>query len=281
MPWCPVCKNEYKEGILRCSDCQVTLVDTLEEESRSPVMFGGKAQMERLAAFLEYSGIAGAAVEQDEAEDVYECVVRPADETAAKKLAGTFLAQEGERELLSMDEEERRALYEEQAAAREAVHGGVYQKKVEKAEDFRSSAYTLLPVGVLGLLAVAGVAAGIIPLRLADNVRYIFYLVMSALFIAFIAVGISSLKLSKKLAADGKTEEAETERLMRWFTDSFTAVSLDERLAQALVGEPDEVKYFKRFELIKRLLSEHMPQAAENYLEKVADDLYQQLYGEA
>lgn len=280
MPWCPVCKNEYKEGIVRCSDCQAPLVDTLEESS-SRIMFGEKAQMERLAAFLEYSGIAGAAVEHDEAEDVYECLVRPADETAAKKLAGTFLAQESERELSSMDEEERRALCEEQAAAREAVRGGVYQKKAEKAEDFQSSAYTLLPVGVLGLLAVAGVAAGIIPLRLADNVRYIFYLVMSALFIAFIAVGISSLKLSKKLAADGKTEEAETERLMGWFTEHFTADSLDERLAQALAGEPDEVKYFKRFELIKGLLSEQMPQAAENYLEKVADDLYQQLYGEA
>ena len=33
MPWCPVCKNEYREGIERCAECKVTLVDSLEEET--------------------------------------------------------------------------------------------------------------------------------------------------------------------------------------------------------------------------------------------------------
>ena len=35
MPWCPVCKNEYREGIERCAECKVTLVDSLEEETAS------------------------------------------------------------------------------------------------------------------------------------------------------------------------------------------------------------------------------------------------------
>lgn len=33
MPWCPVCKNEYREGIKFCAECQVELVERLEEES--------------------------------------------------------------------------------------------------------------------------------------------------------------------------------------------------------------------------------------------------------
>lgn len=33
MPWCPVCKNEYREGIVRCADCKVALVESLDEES--------------------------------------------------------------------------------------------------------------------------------------------------------------------------------------------------------------------------------------------------------
>ena len=35
MPWCPVCKNEYREGIERCAECKVTLVDSLEEETEN------------------------------------------------------------------------------------------------------------------------------------------------------------------------------------------------------------------------------------------------------
>ena len=31
MPWCPVCKNEYREGYTHCNDCDVDLVDSLEE----------------------------------------------------------------------------------------------------------------------------------------------------------------------------------------------------------------------------------------------------------
>lgn len=32
MPWCPVCKNEYREGIERCAECKVALVERLEED---------------------------------------------------------------------------------------------------------------------------------------------------------------------------------------------------------------------------------------------------------
>lgn len=33
MPWCPVCKNEYREGITRCADCDAALVESLGEEN--------------------------------------------------------------------------------------------------------------------------------------------------------------------------------------------------------------------------------------------------------
>lgn len=38
MPWCPNCKNEYKEGYTVCADCGAQLVDHLkEEQSEEPV----------------------------------------------------------------------------------------------------------------------------------------------------------------------------------------------------------------------------------------------------
>ena len=32
MPWCPICKNEYREGIERCAECKAALVESLEED---------------------------------------------------------------------------------------------------------------------------------------------------------------------------------------------------------------------------------------------------------
>ena len=32
MPWCPKCKNEYKEGIKICADCGCELVSEEKEE---------------------------------------------------------------------------------------------------------------------------------------------------------------------------------------------------------------------------------------------------------
>lgn len=33
MPWCPICKAEYREGFNNCNDCKVPLVPALEEEA--------------------------------------------------------------------------------------------------------------------------------------------------------------------------------------------------------------------------------------------------------
>lgn len=38
MAWCPICKNEYKEGITVCSDCKCELVNSLIDESGDPAV---------------------------------------------------------------------------------------------------------------------------------------------------------------------------------------------------------------------------------------------------
>lgn len=48
MPWCPVCKNEYREGVKLCAECQVELVDRLEEEETS------ESELERQRRMEEY-----------------------------------------------------------------------------------------------------------------------------------------------------------------------------------------------------------------------------------
>ena len=42
MPWCPKCRNEYREGIAVCAECGVELVDSLEECGKQAFIFGEK-----------------------------------------------------------------------------------------------------------------------------------------------------------------------------------------------------------------------------------------------
>ena len=68
----------------------------------------------------------------------------------------------------------------------------VYHDNKSKAEDFKSSAYTLLIVGILGIVAIVLIELGIIPFKMAAPGKYITYGVMGALFLIFIIMGISS-----------------------------------------------------------------------------------------
>ena len=65
----------------------------------------------------------------------------------------------------------------------------VYQDMKAKAEDFKSSAYTLLLVGIVGIAALILMETGVLPFRLAGSGKYITYIVMGTLFVIFIVMG--------------------------------------------------------------------------------------------
>ena len=90
MPWCPVCKNEYKEGYTHCSDCDVDLVNSLEEGPVA-VIFGEKQQIDAMALFLQANGIGEAFVRGDEKELDFELYVPRQLEGQAKKLLNVYI----------------------------------------------------------------------------------------------------------------------------------------------------------------------------------------------
>lgn len=64
MPWCPICKNEYREGIKLCAECQVELVDHLEDEKENAEL----EEQERLAR-LQAIYASGADEQEDDAPE--------------------------------------------------------------------------------------------------------------------------------------------------------------------------------------------------------------------
>lgn len=153
----------------------------------------------------------------------------------------------------------------------------VYQDKKAKAEDLKSSAYTLLLVGILGVVALILLEAGVFPFRLAGSGRYITYLVMGALFVIFIVIGIFSLKSSKQYEKEAVTEDKLTVKIKTWVKENITAESMKEQVFFD-ADTPEEMKYFKYFDALKSAVIAEFGSLNASYLEALCEELYAEIF---
>ena len=240
MPWCPKCKCEYREGITECVDCKIALVDELPPDSENPYLEENQMQQ----------------MEQWVLEETEEPVVADAEQD------------------VDIETKIRNA---RMSAATDPVR--VYQDKKSKAEDFKSSAYTLIIVGTIGIIALVLLELGVFPFSLAAPGKYITYGVMGTMFLIFIIMGFSSFKSSKKYADEAKTEDDLTSRIKSWALENVTKESI---VKKAALPEqmPDEVKYFKYFELIKNAIKAEFGDMNASYLESLCEELYSEIFEE-
>lgn len=244
MPWCPKCKSEYREGITECADCKIPLMDELPPESENP--YSEEAEMQQMQQWV-----------LDDIEVPQEADSEENDEPVKE---------------LSMETKIRNARMD---AARDSVR--VYQDKKSKAEDFKSSGYTLIIVGTLGLVALVLLELGVFPFSLAAPGKYITYLVMGTMFLIFVIMGFSSFKSFKKYAKEAETEDDLTSRIKKWTLENVTKESIVKKAA--LPAEmPDEVKYFRYFEMLKSAIKAEFGEINAAYLESLAEELYSEIF---
>ena len=223
MPWCPVCKNEYREGIKLCAECQVELVDHLEEQSADSEE---QKKMARLQAMI--------AAVQEETDD---------EDTA----------------------EEEPTVYH------------AYQNSAVKAEDSRSSAYTLFFVGILGFIGVVLVFTGVIPVFTGTGTtRYFVCGVMGTLFVLFIVFGVVSMRDSKILLIQAQSENSLLSELTKWCEENLSAEKIDSGLFEEEMS--DEQKYFKRTDKMKAIINDKFLNLDKGLLEHFVDGYYQGLF---
>lgn len=284
MPWCPVCKNEYREGYTHCNDCDVDLVDSLEEGPRA-LIAGAEYDMNRMAELLQ-------------AKDV-ECFVRPGQRKDEFELyvteehaeRATAYLQSYVQAMMQQQEKERRAAMgmdvdaedgadtetpEEQQTPERAA---LYEDKNNKAEDAKSSAIALLLVGGLGLVFIVLLMLDYLPIHLFGLGKYLVSGIMAAMFLVFIAMGLSSIKTYKKYLGIAEEEQKNIEQIMDLLAQHMSKEVIDAKLA----GEPEEMPqiYYSRLALIKEFLEDHYGGLEPALLEKLADDWYEELYGES
>lgn len=242
MPWCPKCKCEYREGITECADCKVLLVDELPPDGENP--YSEEAQMQQMEQWV---------LEETE-ESVDENVEAEQELDIETKIRNVGMK-----------------------ATTDSVR--VYQDKKSKAEDFKSSAYTLIIVGAIGIIALILLELGVFPFSIAGPGKYITYGVMGAMFLIFIIMGFSSFKSSKKYEAEAKTEDDLTTRIKNWTLENVTKESIVKKAALP-VEMPDEIKYFKYFELLKNAIKAEFGDINASYLESLCEELYSEIFEE-
>lgn len=296
---CPKCRNEYRDGIAVCADCGCQLVSEREIVDKAPLIFGDEETMRRLKEYLEYNGLKDMEIVYDEKEAVHELLINVKDRQKAAKMAAVYLQQEQVRQA------EEAARIQEEQARREAempqpqwfgmgTEGqkeksapqaqpvrrspGGYQDKSEQAAENKSSAWTLLIVGGVGLVFLILLLAGVLPFQLRGGNRYLVGGIMGVLFVIFLVMGFVSLKNSKQYAREADSENSLKSTMEKWCRENLEGSKVDDSLKLDTV--PEEEWYFRRVALIKTLLNRQFVNLDQDFLDHFVDDMYDSIFPE-
>ncbi len=269
MPWCPECKNEYREGIKVCADCGCELIAE-DMKGAVPIMFGKKDEMELMRDYLIYSKLQSPKVLQAHEEEIYELYISKKEEEEAKKLILFFLQQQA-----------LESTPQEQEEKEEPISLSVYVDNTQKAEENKSSGVILLVIGALGLLLLILCMTGIIPLQLGATNSYMVYGVMSALFILFLAMGVVSMRSFKVFAKKAASENNLKNTMEKWCVENLKAETLDQELfCDDDAQLPEEEKYFRRIDLLKKKIQTQYMNLDTQFLDHFVDEMYEKIFEE-
>lgn len=157
-----------------------------------------------------------------------------------------------------------------------------YRSSEAKAEDNRTSAYTLLAVGGIGFVAVLLVFFDVIPLyQNAGITKYLVCGVMGAMFVLFIVFGFVSMRDSKLLSVKAKSENSLLSEITRWCQENLDGAVIDGEILEeeeSLDDLTEEEKYYRRTEKIRAAIDDKFMNLDEAFVEAFVDGYYQEMY---
>lgn len=275
MAWCPVCKNEYREGITECSECKVPLVDNLEDCKLVKILYGTREGLEELKEYLEYNAVKPVQIDFDKEEGTEALFVSEKDKLRSIKLISTLMKQKQLEQLESNKEMEFTDVKPQDTSA--MLGFSDYTSNAKKAEDNKSAAYALLGVGVLGIVFVILGFLGVLPFQPGN--RYLLYGVLGAMFALFFVMGCISLKNAKGFEKKAITENTLTDTIKEWCVANLTKDVIDSSFQTA--GKSEEELYFYRASFMKKRLNTQFMNLDQAFIESFIDDvLYDLVFGE-
>ena len=155
----------------------------------------------------------------------------------------------------------------------------VYQDKNVQAKEMKNSAYSLILVGVLGLVFVGLVFTNVINLNQAASFKTMFTVATGIFFLALTVMGFMSIKSFKVLEKSASEEDQVSAQIEKWYKENMTAERIDHAVKKYVNdNDPEEEKYFYRSTLIKAVLTENFVNLDDVYVDHIVEEIYSYLY---
>ena len=275
MPWCPKCKNEYKEGYTVCADCGEQLVASLEEGPVA-IYFGSEEELQEMCQFMKVNGIAETMIEYDKKEGTYELLVERKKAKEAQKQLRVYLTNIAAPKKMAEMQRIAQEMEPIQDEEETEEYNGPYQEADKKAEDYKSGADTLIIVGVAGIIALVLLNLGIIPISLTGFSKALITGVMGVMFVIFVITGITSRKSYKALKAQAGTEKNQKAEIQTYLKENIEIENFDADLTD---DEPAmEILYFRRTEKMKEMIRSAYPSIDVAFMDYLIEETYPEIF---
>lgn len=313
MPWCPNCKTEYREGITHCADCKAELVADLnvrEEKLKNAtelvtrVEANQSAFLQKLAAFLDYSKVPSAILEEQ--DGMLALYTAPEDFSTAKRLFKAFYSVEAEHMQKAAEEaflagnEVEEAFFAEENGSISASHTTMTESKeafpterkkteetseqhygsaVSRYEDYRSSCSVFFVLGIWGELTALLNLFGVF-----STFNTFSSIVLAIFFAFFLGMGNFSYRKARILKGEAQKEKQLSEEIRRWLENSITENVLhgfDEISMKSLAEGTEEdfirtedILYLNRIDGICQSITTYFPEINSSLAEQLAEEFY-------
>lgn len=295
MAFCPVCKNEYREGITICHDCKVPLVEDLNN-GPAPVIYGEREQLEEILQFCKEKGLTtGFITYNEESGSIQLYFERDELEEATKVIRAFFMKKEIDRLAVmagidpkemtpemarELQLQERKEMEDMRRAERSRGIGTSYVDKRSKAAEYKSSSLVLSFVGGVGIFFLILLYVGAIPALKGWRTNYMFMGVMFFLFLIFVITGFVTFTKVGEILEEAEKEEDFIRKVKNVMEIILTKDIIDQAVASAdpAVTQSEEELYFKRVDYMETVLKEKYPDMDSDLFEKLLDERYCELY---
>ena len=287
MPWCPKCRNEYREGFTVCADCGVELVDVLGAEMVEKEVFFTvpRFEAERILEYLEKNDVKGIELEDNE-DGSTDLLVDPKKRKETMFVLRTYLEKRKEETEAFMAAqnlpEEPRELSEDEKLEKKTdtveppLNAFVPSKN--KADDARNSAIALLLIGVAGLFFEAVVVFKVLPITINGISGIVIYAFMACVFLGLIIGSFFSFATAKRLRGAIVEEDNLSDEILK-FCKEDAAIAAKKLIPDSDV-EGDETTYFARMDFLKSAIKRdpRFSHIEMSVIDGLLDENYHQLF---